>query len=60
MNLYTENPSFKGQLNKIFRIARRVKGTRLTSGTAVVISVFKNKQIINVYNDIESRFLTRI
>jgi hypothetical protein len=60
MNLHIENLSFKGRLNKIVRIAQRVKGTRLTSGTAVVISVFKNKQIINVYNDIESRFLTRI
>jgi hypothetical protein len=60
MNLHIENPSFKGRLNKIVRIAKRVNGTRLTSGTAVVISVFKNKQIINVYNDIESRFLTRI
>lgn len=60
MNAYTQKPTLKRFINRRIRISQRETGTKLETGVVVVISVFKNKQVINVFTPTEQRFLNPI
>jgi|AntDeeMinimDraft_5_1070356.scaffolds.fasta_scaffold01858_10 hypothetical protein len=60
MNAHTQIPTIKRFLNRAVRIPQRQNGTKLSSGAVVVINTFKNKQVIEVYHEPESRFLSAI
>lgn len=60
MNSHTQIPTIKRFLNRTVRIPQRQKGTKLSSGAVVIINTFKNKQVIEVYHEPNSRFLSSI
>ncbi len=60
MNLIKINPSIKRALNEMLRTPQRQTSTRLRSGATAVISVYKNKQIVEVFCSIEKQFNSRI
>jgi hypothetical protein len=60
MELIKLNPTLKRALNKLVRTPQRQNGTKLQSGATAIISVFKNKQIIHVIAEVESRFNSKI
>lgn len=60
MNAYTQIPTIKRFLNRTVRIPQRQNGTKLSSGAVVVINTFKNKQVVEVYHEPNSRFLSAI
>lgn len=60
MNAQTQILTLKRFLNQKIRIPQRQKGTKLSSGAVVVVSVYKNKQVVQVFCDIESKFLNSI
>lgn len=47
-------------LNKLLRVPQRVSHTTLSNNTVVRIETFKNKRIINVYANVNSRYLAQI
>ncbi len=56
MNAYTKEPTLKRFINRKVRIPQRQNGTKLSTGAVAVISTYKNKQIVDVYFDVTSRF----
>ena len=48
MKTEIKKPTLKRFLNKLLRVPQRTNSTRLTTGAITVISVFKNKQIVEV------------
>jgi hypothetical protein len=60
MNTHTQTSTLKRFLNRKVRIPQRQNGTKLSSGAVVIISTFKNKQVIEVYHEPNSRFLSAI
>ena len=49
METAIKKPTLKRVLNKLLRVPQRTNSTRLNTGAVTVISVFKNKQIVNVF-----------
>lgn len=60
MQKYIQSDSLRSFLNRRLRRTQRQTGTRLDNNVVVVISTFKNKQIVEVYAETQSRFLNRI
>lgn len=60
MNTYIKETSIKSSLNKTFRTPLRNTVSKLKTGLVTNIEVFKNKQLIEVYGDIDPRFLNKI
>ena len=47
-------------LNKWLRTPQRVSSTQLTTKTVIIQETYKNKQILNVYANINPRYLAKI
>jgi hypothetical protein len=60
MTLTAKKTTIKGLLNINFRIPQRINVTRLQTDIICRSEVFKNKEIIKVYKEIDPRFLTSI
>jgi ribosome maturation factor RimP len=59
MEMYTREQTFRKFINKLFRITQRVNFTKLSFCTTEIQS-FKNKQIVKVYTDVNSRYLRKL
>lgn len=60
MKAKVKNQTIVTTLNKLFRVPQRISHTTLSNNTVVRIETFKNKRIINVYANINSRFMSGI
>lgn len=60
MNAYTQQLTLKRFINQRVRISQREEGTKLSSGAVVVISTYKNKQVVRTFFEVEPRYLKPI
>lgn len=55
-----KKPTLKRKINEVLRSPQRTSTTRLSTRAVCIIETFKNKKIVTVYADIDSRFLIPI
>ena len=60
MNTRTTTRTIVRTLNKWLRTPQRISTTQLATNTIIIQETYKNKQILNVYADINPRFLAKI
>ena len=55
-----KNSTLKAIINRLVRIPKRVAKTTLKTGVVTLRQCYNNKQIIEVFADIDNRFLNKI
>jgi len=56
MESQLRKPTLKRKINEALRRPQRTTNTRLTTKAVCIIETFKNKKIVTVYADIDSRY----
>ena len=60
MQTRTTKNSIIRTLNKWFRIPQRISSTKLDTKAVIVQETYKNKQILNVFIEVDRVFLNKI
>lgn len=60
MQTRTTKNSIIRTLNKWFRIPQRISSTKLDTKAVIVQETYKNKQILNVFIEVDPVFLNKI
>lgn len=60
MQTKTTKKSIVRTLNKWFRIPQRISSTKLDTKAVIVQETYKNKQILNVFIEVDRVFLNKI